>query len=319
MSRRRPYHRARLDRDRIADRSRVARGWRPIVARCGTARVRRRLRQRGVRRVRLAARVMCLARAGSLVPGFRAWMLGRRKAAPAVAMRGATAHTAGRIAACGGIVEAVKAVVLHQLDELRAVLRVGGVDAGQRRRKRVRVRTPRHRGRIVAAVRQEPAVGVDALGDVLIDLEGSREVHELAVDHLLCGLHVAACWPGSLDPEQVVVVGRQGALTPAGFVDGLGDRDGGRYPVLALGGHGTPRDLLDEGLLDGSSGPGCIAWRHVVPVIRRECGGVAGMVLVRPLEQPGDRCLARPRPLRPGWPELRGRDVGGAAVPARVV
>jgi hypothetical protein len=33
MSRRRPCHRARLHRDRIADRSRVPRGWRPIVAR----------------------------------------------------------------------------------------------------------------------------------------------------------------------------------------------------------------------------------------------------------------------------------------------
>jgi len=50
---------------------------------------------------------MCVDRAGSVVPGIRAWMLGRRRAAPAVAMRGVTARSAGRIAACGGTVEAV--------------------------------------------------------------------------------------------------------------------------------------------------------------------------------------------------------------------
>jgi hypothetical protein len=40
---------------------------------------------------------------------------------------------------CGGTVEAVQVVLLHQLDELGTVPGIGGVDAGQRRRERIRV------------------------------------------------------------------------------------------------------------------------------------------------------------------------------------
>jgi hypothetical protein len=157
-------------------------------------------------------------------------------------------------------------------------------------------------------------VGVDALGNVLVDLERRGEVHELTVDHLLRRLFVTAGRTGSLDPEKVVVIGRQDALTPAGLVDGLGNGDGGRHAVLALGRHGAVRDLVDEGLLGGRAWQVRAAWRRVVPVIRGECAGVARMVPVRPLEQPGDGGLAGPRPLRPCRPEPRGRDVRDGGV-----
>jgi len=112
-------------------------------------------------------------------------------------------------------------------------------------------------------------VGIDALRDVLVDLEGRGQVHELSVDHLLCWLLVAAGRTGALDPEQVVIIGRQYALAPAGLVDRLGDRDRRGHAVPALSGHGAARDLLDEGLLGGSAGQGRVTWRHVVPVVRR--------------------------------------------------
>jgi hypothetical protein len=44
-------------------------------------------------------------------------------------------------------------------------------------------------------------VGVDALGDVLVDLKRRGEIHDLTVDHLLGRLLVGACRTGSLDPE----------------------------------------------------------------------------------------------------------------------
>ena len=149
-------------------------------------------------------------------------------------------------------------------------------------------------------------MGVDALGDVLVDLERSREIHDLTVDHLLGRLLVTACRTGSLDPEQVVVVGRQDTLTPAGLVDSLGNGDGGRHAVLALGCHGAAGDLVDKGLLGGRAWYTQAASRHVVPVIRGERAGIARMVLVRPLEQAGDGGLAWPGPLRPGRPEPSG-------------
>jgi hypothetical protein len=205
------------------------------------------------------------------------------------------------------MVEAVQVVLLHQLDELRAVPGIGGVDAGQCRGERIRILALCHGTRVVAAAGQEPTVGVDALRDALIDLEGRGEVHELAVDHLLRRLHVTPHRAGSLDPEQVVVVGCQDALAPAGLVDGLGDGDGGWHAVLALSGHGAARDLADEGLLGCRAGQRRTIRRHVVPVVRGERARVARMVVCL-LEQSRDGCLAMPGPVRPGWPEARCRD-----------
>ncbi len=221
----------------------------------------------------------------------------------------AAAGGTGCFATRGGTVEAVQVVVLHQLDELRPVLRVGGVDTGQRRGERIRVPALGHCIRIVGAARQQPAVGVDALGDVLVDLERRGEIHDLTVDHLLGRLLVTACRTGSLDPEQVVVVGRQDALSPAGLVDGLGNGDGGGHAVLALSRHGAAGDLVDEGLLGGRAWHARAAQRHVVPMIRGQRAGLARVVPVRPLEQAGDGGLARPCPLRPGRPEPCGRHV----------
>ncbi len=209
-----------------------------------------------------------------------AWMpcavlAGLERRGGSVVRRRRAAAGAGCLAVRCGTVEAVQVIVLHQLDELRAVRRVGRIDAGQRCRERIRVPALCHGTRVVAAACQEPAVGVDALRDALVDLERRGEVHELTIDDLLRRLHVAAGRTGSLDPEQVVVVGRQDALAPAGLVDGLGDGDGGRYTVLALSGHGASRDLLDEGVLGGGAGLRCARWRHVMPVVRGQCAGIA--------------------------------------------
>jgi hypothetical protein len=100
-----------------------------------------------------------------------------------------------------------------------------------------------------AAAGEQPAVILDALRHAVIDAKRCDLRYGLPVDHLLRGLHVAACRSTAFDAEQVVVPGGQEALPPAGLVDGLGDRDRRGDPVLALGSHGTLGHGLDEGLL----------------------------------------------------------------------
>ena len=137
-------------------------------------------------------------------------------------------------------------------------------------------------------------MGIDALRDALIDLEDAERFTSWPLMTSCVGCSSVPAGPGALDAEQVVVAGSQQALAPAGFVDGLGDRDGRRYAVLALGGHGAARDLLDEGLLGGRAGQRRVTGRHVMPVVRRQRAAFARVVPVRPFEQPRDRCFAGP-------------------------
>jgi hypothetical protein len=65
----------------------------------------------------------------------------------------------------------VQVVLLHEADELRAVSGIGGVDAGERMGERVRIVALRHGLRVVPAGGQQPAVIIDALGDVVVHPE----------------------------------------------------------------------------------------------------------------------------------------------------
>jgi hypothetical protein len=107
---------------------------------------------------------------------------------------------------------------------------------------------------VVATVSQQPAVIVDALGNVVIDAERRRGAHRLPVHVLLGRQRHASRWAGALDAEQVVVLGGQLALPPPGLVDGLGDRDGGGNPVTVLRRDGPGRDCVDERLLRAAFG-----------------------------------------------------------------
>ena len=157
-----------------------------------------------------------------------------------------------RRARCGSarrVVVAVQVVSLHQADQLGSVAGIGGVHAGERRREGVGIMGQGHGPLIRATAGEQPAVILDALRHAVIDAKRCDLRHGLPVDHLLRGLHVAACRATALDAEQVVVPGSQEALSPAGLVDGLGDRHGGGDPVLALGSHRTLGHGLDKGLL----------------------------------------------------------------------
>jgi hypothetical protein len=108
----------------------------------------------------------------------------------------------------------------------------------------------RHGLLVVAAAREEPAVVVDALGRVVISPEGRRGADGLPV-HVLLGRHRhAARWSGALDAEQIVVLGRQLALSPSRFVNGLGDGDRGGNSITVLCRYRAGRDFADERLLD---------------------------------------------------------------------
>ena len=147
---------------------------------------------------------------------------------------------------------AVQVVPAHEADQVRPVVGVGRVDAGQGGRELVGVRLLAHGLLVVAAAGQEAAVVVDALGQIVVHAEGRRGADRLAVHVLLGGQRHAACRAGALDAEQVVVPGGQLALAPPRLVDSLGDRDRSRDPVAVLRLDGPRGDRADEGLL----GPG---------------------------------------------------------------
>ena len=115
--------------------------------------------------------------------------------------------------------------------------------------------------------------------------------HPLAVLELLRRQHVTARRSGALDAEQVVIPDRQCALTPAGFIDGLGDRHRRGDAVPALRRHGARRDLADEGLLTGWC-PG------------RAPRKPAGCSWCRTAWRPRTKRRRRhpPSPAAPGWP-----------------
>ena len=100
---------------------------------------------------------------------------------PSAAAVDAAAAAAARRA---GLVEAVQVVQLHDRDEVRAVVRVGRVDAGEVVGERVRDRPVRHRPLVVAAGRQQLGMVRDRLGDVVIDAELRVDRHPLAVVEL---------------------------------------------------------------------------------------------------------------------------------------
>ena len=202
----------------------------------------RRLRGRG-RRARGPAG---LGRSRHGAQALREWPrcpTARRPRRPAARGRAAV-----RPVSVGGAV-AVQVVAPHEADEVRPVVGVGGVDAGERGRELVRMLVLRHGLLVVAAAGQQPAVVVDALRGVVVDAEGRRGTHRLPVHVLLGGHRNAAGWAGALDAEQVVVLGGQLALPPARLVNGLGDGDRSGYPVTVLGGYRARRDLADERLL----------------------------------------------------------------------
>ena len=92
-----------------------------------------------------------------------------------------------------------------------------------------------------------------ALGHVVVDAKGSAHRHPLTVLELLRRQHVTARRSAALDAEQVVIPDRERALTPAGFVDCLGDRHRRRDAIRpALRRDGARRELANEGLLTGS-------------------------------------------------------------------
>jgi hypothetical protein len=153
-------------------------------------------------------------------------------------------------------------------------------------------------------------MGVDALRDAVIHPEGRRDVHDPAVDDLLRRLCVGARGAGPLDPEQVVVAGREDTLAPAGFVDGLRDRHRGGHAVLALRRHGTARHRPDEGPLGGGAGRGHRGRRDVVPVVRGERAWRRRIGVVHPLEQPGDGGLTGLGAPGSGGPQPGGGHLG---------
>ena len=102
---------------------------------------------------------------------------------------------------------AVEVVPAHQADQVRPVVGVGRVDAGQRGRELVGMLPVAHGLLVVAAAGQEPAVIVDALGYVVIHAEGRRRADRLAVHVFLGGQRHAARGAGALDAEQVVIPG----------------------------------------------------------------------------------------------------------------
>jgi hypothetical protein len=62
-------------------------------------------------------------------------------------------------------------VAPHEADELRAIIRVRRIDAGEGSGKCVRIMTISHGVAVVATCREELAMIVDSLGDVVVYAE----------------------------------------------------------------------------------------------------------------------------------------------------
>ena len=207
---------------------------------------------------------------------------------------------------------AVQAVPAHEADQVRPVVGVGRVDTGQRGRELVGLLRVAHGLLVVAALGQEPAVVVDALGHVVINAEGRRGANRLAVHVFLGRQRHAARGAGALDAEQVVIAGGQLALAPPRLVDGLGDGDRGRDPVPALSLEGPRGHRADECLLRPGPGNRLPRGRRMVPAVRGALpgpgiggntrdGGTARRVLL-----PGPRGRLRDPPGLRGVPGLSG-------------
>jgi hypothetical protein len=147
------------------------------------------------------------------------------------------------------VVVAVQVVTLHQPDQLRAVLGIGGIDAGERGRKGVGMGAAGHGLPVVGAGCEQLAVVVDALADVVVDAERAVHRDPLPVLEFLGGHHIAARGAAAFDAEQIVILAGQCALAPAGLVDRLSDGHRRRNAEPALGRDRPPRDLIDERLL----------------------------------------------------------------------
>ena len=230
---------------------------------------------------------------------------------------------------CRRGVVAVQVIQPHDRDKVRAVLRIGRVDAGQVGREGVR-KVPVGHGVLVArAGGQKLAVIGDALGHVVVHAKRRGERHPLAVLVFTRWLHVGASRPSALDAEQVVVPDRQHALTPSRFVDRLGNRHRGRDAIPALCGHGTRRHLADESLLGG--GLQDLSRGRVVPGVRgrRRRGRTARRVIghrlqARDRRRAGPLAVACPLAVPARWPlpalvPVPGRDAVAArdGVPPR--
>jgi hypothetical protein len=191
-------------------------------------------------------------------------------------------------------VVAVQVILPHQPDELRAIAGIRGIDARQGGREGVRVMTVSHRPSVVPACCEQPAVIVDALSRAVIDPERGRGCHRLAIGVLVRWQRIAAGRAAALDPEQVVVLGSQAALTPRRLIDGLGNRHRRRHAVPVLRGNRPRRDRADERLL-----PGCFLrrrgdGRRIVPAVARCRSRFRfGRPVVRRYCEPGDRRGAR--------------------------
>jgi hypothetical protein len=94
-------------------------------------------------------------------------------------------------------------------------------------------------------------VVVDALGGIVVHAEQGYMRNRLAVLDLLRRQRVAARRAGALDSEQVVICAGQSALTPGGFLDGLGNRHRCWDTVRLLRGNRARCDFADERLLSG--------------------------------------------------------------------
>ena len=148
-----------------------------------------------------------------------------------------------------GAVKAVQVVQLHQRDQVRAVLRVGRVHAGQVVGEGVGHRPVRHRAGVVAAGREQLGMVGDRLGVVVVDAE--LRVHRHPVAALVLGGRQVTlpAGPAPLDAEQVVVLRREAAAPPRGLLDGLRDRHRRGHAVALLCGQRAGRDQADERLL----------------------------------------------------------------------
>ena len=216
----------------------------------------------------------------------------------------------------------VQVVLPHQADQLGAVARVGGVHAGQRGGERVGRPPHGHRLPVVAAVGQQPAVVIDALGEVVVHPERRRRGDPLAVLVFLRRQRVAARRAGALHAEQVVILAGQQAVAPVRLLDGLGDGHRRGHPVAALrgdraGGHRVDERLLRRAVSAGGGAGGLAAGGRRRTRPRRRWPGRAGWRWPRrgwprrPRRRPG-----RPRAGLPSPPDpCRCRCVGRRAGP----
>jgi hypothetical protein len=70
---------------------------------------------------------------------------------------------------CRDDVVAIQVIPPHEVDELRAIGRIRGIDAGERGREGVRILAVGHGPCVITTCCKEAAVIVDALGDIVVN------------------------------------------------------------------------------------------------------------------------------------------------------